>query len=306
MNEQIISYAKKIGIDMIGFSNSKRDDDLIRRHKLKFDLHYDVPFNNDYKGIDNLAKILPSVTTIITVALPYYKTCSKLENLSDDEVYFSSSSWGEDYHTVLNDKLDELINFLKGFYPDLEFEKCVDVKPVDDRYLAHKAGIGFFGKNGLIINPKHGSYIFIGSLLTNLDLEPSKIIDSNCGNCTLCMDNCPGKAIKKDGINSRLCLSYLTQKKELNGMEKERLNQCIYGCDRCMQVCPYNKGKKDGYYKFKPTGIEFINVLEYQDLSNSEFKEKYGHLSGSWRGKRIIERNIKNYKEKIDNKRSMC
>lgn len=307
MNEKIIKFSQSIGVEMIGFSKYYLDNDVKLRHKQKFTLHYDVPLNYDPDSVNDLTKILPNVKTIITIALPYYKTCHQLENLKKNEVYFSSSSWGCDYHRVLGEKLDRIIEFIKSEYGNFEYEKCIDTKPIDDRFWAYKSGIGFYGKNGLLINPKYGSYIFIGNLLTNLDLEPSTPLKTKCCNCRLCIENCPNQAIKEDGINSRLCLSYLTQKKEeLSDQEKANFNQCIYGCDICMQICPYNKKLDSGYHEFKPSGIEFINVNTWEKMSNSEFKKMYGHLAGSWRGKRIIERNIKIYREKIDNKKSMC
>ena len=298
MKQKIIEFAKNIDVEMIGFSNYERNFELVKRHQEKYLLEYNVPFNYPYQEIDNLTKILPNVDTIISIALPYYKTCEYLDNIKDNEVYFSASSWGEDYHKVLNEKMELIAQYIKNENSSFEYAKCVDTSPIDDRYLAYKAGIGFFGKNGLIINKKYGSYIFIGNLLTNLHLEPDKPIKDECFGCDLCVKNCPGKAITNKGINSRLCLSYITQKKELTKSERLKINKCIYGCDKCMQICPYNGKITSGYHKFKPTGIEFIDIGKFKQLSNREFKEKYGHLAGSWRGKKIIERNIKIYQEK--------
>lgn len=308
MTEKIKEFAQTIGIEMIGFSKYYVDENLKARHQNKFNLKYDVPLNYDPIKASDPSYLLKSVKTIITIALPYYKTCEQLENLTKDEVYFSSSSWGKDYHLVLDEKLEQLVIYLKKYYPDLEYVKCVDTKPIDDRFWAYKSGIGFFGKNGLLINEKYGSYIFIGNLLTNLNLNiKENIKKTSCTNCNQCVSSCPNQAINDNGINSRKCLSYLTQKKgELSETEKENFNNCIYGCDICMQVCPYNHKLKKGYHEFKPSGIEFINTKTFQPMSNREFKKKYGKLAGSWRGKKNVERNIKIYQEKIDNKSSMC
>ena len=304
MEEKIINFAKTIDIEMIGFAKYYESKELKQRHLKKFELNYDVPINYNPNNINRLTKLLPEVKTIISIALPYYNSCEQLENIKANEVYFSSSSWGKDYHKVLDEKMDQIINYIKQKIPEFKYFKCVDTKPIDDRFWAHQAGIGFFGKNGLLINPKYGSYIFIGNILTNLELKPSKILNMNCKLCNKCVENCPVHAISENGINSRKCLSYLTQKKDLTENEKKQINQCIYGCDICQKVCPHNKINK-GYHEFEPSGIEFINVDKYEKLSNKKFKEKYGNLSGSWRGKKIIERNIKIYKEKIANKNSM-
>ena len=115
----------------------------------------------------------------------------------------------------------------------------------------------------------------------------------------MCLKACPTGALSSEGYNYQKCLSYLTQKEELTKKEKNMLNNCIYGCDKCQEVCPYNQKNNNSIY-FNPTGVEFINVFNYQKLSNKKFKEKYGHLSGSWKGKKIIERNIDIYKDKIN------
>lgn len=305
MKEKIIEFAKTIDIEMIGFSNYYVDNDLKEKHRQKFLLNYDVPFNYNPEIVCDPKNLLQDVKTIITIALPYFKTCQQLENLNENQVYFSSSSWGKDYHKVLNEKLDQIVNFIKK-HKEINFVKCVDTKPIDDRFLAYKSGIGFYGKNGLIINPKYGSYIFIGNLLTNLDLKADTPLKNKCLNCDLCIKSCPGHAITEKGINSRKCLSYLTQKKgELTVEEKEKFNNCIYGCDKCMEVCPHNKNN-EGYHEFEPSGIEFIDINTFKKMSNKEFNNKYGCLAGSWRGKKIVERNIKIYQEKIDNMNSMC
>lgn len=310
MIDKIIEFARTIDIEMIGFSKYYVDEELKKRHYNKMKLGYDVPFNYDPEKACDPKYLLESVDTIITIALPYYKSCDRLERLNDNEVYFSSSSWGKDYHLVLKEKIDKMVTFLKKDYPNLEYVECIDTKAIDDRFWAYKSGIGFFGKNGMIINDKYGSYIFIGNLLTNLDLKIDNQVTKvkkGCFNCNKCVTNCPTQAIREQGINSRKCLSYVTQKKgTLTETEKEKMNKCIYGCDICMSVCPYNQKVKEGYHEFKPTGIEFININTFKSMSNKEFKKRYGSLSGSWRGKNNVERNIKIYQEKIDNKISMC
>ncbi|MEG2311180.1 MAG: tRNA epoxyqueuosine(34) reductase QueG [Bacilli bacterium] len=308
MKQNIIEFAKTLNIEMIGFSKYCDDETLRKKHSQKKQLNYTTPLNFTIDVVNNPKKLLSSINTIITIALPYYKTCEQLENIKKNTVYFSSSSWGRDYHAVLNEKLDKLVEFIKQSNCGFEFEyvKCVDTKAVDDRYFAYKGGIGFFGKNGLIINKKYGSYIFIGSILTNLDIESDNPIINECGLCERCVNNCPTKAIQKNGVDSTKCLSYLTQKKgELTAREIESFSNCIYGCDMCLHSCPFNIKIKKGYHEFKPSGIEFIDINKFGKMSNRQFKEKYGQLSGSWRGKKIVERNIKIYHEKIDNNHSM-
>jgi epoxyqueuosine reductase len=302
--QDIINYSKSIGIDIIGFTDSnclELKDKLILQQQLGYSCHLEKG-NIDERINPNL--LLDDVKTIIVIGIGYCKTSDRLESIKDNEVYFSSSSWGIDYHQVLREKMQLMVDYLKSNYLNVKTKITVDTSILDDRYMAYKAGLGFYGKNGLLINDTLGSYFFIGCILTDLYLEIDKPLNKTCLKCNKCIDICPGKAINNSGIlNAKECLSYITQKKEsLSHEEKQIMNNCIYGCDLCQRVCPHNENINIVNSEFKPTGIEFINVDDYQELTNKEFKLKYGKLAGSWRGKNTIERNIKIYKEKIAKK----
>lgn len=286
IKDSIKEYIKKINEYEIGFTNVTNVKDKVINTS-------NIPFRSN-KTYD-----LSKYDTIISIVMPYLKTDKRLENLKKEEVYFSSSSWGLDYHIVLKEKLEELAKYIKKIVPNFEYEILVDNHSLDDRYIAYNAGLGFYGKNNLLINETYGSYIFIGNMLTNLHLESDKKINNQCLNCNKCINSCPSGALTNKNYNYSLCLSYLTQKNNLTNEEEKLLNNCIYGCDECMKICPYNnKNNKTKY--FNPTEIEFIDVLKYQKLSNKEFISKYGHLTASWRGKKIIERNIDIYKDKLN------
>lgn len=288
MKEKIISYCQELGIDDVGFVDyDKIKNKIINKNQVFKSNSISINFNPK---------------TIICIIMSYSKDCEKLKKLKENEVYFSSSSWGLDYHIVLKDKLKKLSEILENENENFEYQILVDNHPFDDRYIAYNCGLGFYGKNNLIINEKYGSYIFIGWMLTNINIENSKKIDKNCLNCMNCINACPTKALTKDNYDYTKCLSYITQKKELTKNDKKNLNNCIYGCDICMKACPYNKKNNDKNKCFMPSGIEFIAINEYKKLSNSGFKKKYGLLAGSWRGPKIIERNINLYKEKMNKK----
>lgn len=302
LKEKIIRYSKQIGIDLIGFTNSDctaLEERLMLSKKLNLTSKF---VSHDIKQRINPKLLMDNTKTIIVIGLAYPKDCQYLDHLKSNEVYFGNSSWGLDYHVVLRNKLLKLINYIKTIVSDLEYKIAIDTSPLDDRYLAYKAGLGFYGKHSLLINQKYGSYIFLGSMLTNLDIPIDKPLTITCKNCDKCREACPTKAINDSGLlDSNKCLSYITQKKEdLTADEIKLMNNCIYGCDICQRVCPYNEQVEYHHHlEFEPTGIEFINVDKYQSLSNKEFKQIYGHLAGAWRGSKVIERNIKIYKEKI-------
>ncbi len=154
---------------------------------------------------------------------------------------------GRDYHKVLKKKLVALADWLKAQYPDTKAAVSVDSGPTVDRILAESAGLGFFGKNSCLINPSRGSYFFIGSVLTSLELTPNaKPPMPNCGNCTRCAVACPTGAIGENGvIDANLCISYLTiENKGPIPLElRPKIGNKIFGCDICQEVCPFNIGR---------------------------------------------------------------
>ena len=178
-------------------------------------------------------------------------------------------------------------NFLNknGYISDI----FVDNNPLDEKLLAYNCGLGFFGKNNLLINKNLGSCFNIGVILTDLKVQSDKICEYSCGKCNLCILNCPTKALNENGIlNQKKCLSYLTQKKNLEINEEKNFNNCIYGCDKCINICPYNN-----IIKCDNVGI---NIDEFLNMSESEFKNKYKNSAVYWRGKKVLDRNIQIYK----------
>jgi len=171
-------------------------------------------------------------------------------DLSDSEVsgaQVARYAVGKDYHDVLRQKLLRLSDFLKTQNPTVETYLSVDSGPTVDRLLAQEAGLGFFGKNSMLINPSRGSFFFIASLMTNLELPPTpKKRMPNCGNCTKCVDVCPTGAIVAPGvIDARRCISYLTiENKEGIPVEfRKAMGNHLFGCDDCQICCPFNVGK---------------------------------------------------------------
>ncbi len=175
--------------------------------------------------------------SLIVCAFPYAPLRERDPHLPRIARY----AMGRDYHEVVRERLLDIANQLKSLYGG-EWRACVDTAPLRERYWAVRSGLGFIGRNGQLIVPGAGSYVFIGTLLTTLDLAPDEPCTRNCAGCGACERACPGNALRGDGtLDARRCLSYLTI--EYRGEFPAGTDLCntLYGCDRCQEVCPHNK-----------------------------------------------------------------
>lgn len=190
--------------------------------------------------------LLPSARSIICVAKLYNGPEPRSTEASqDDRGWISRYAWGEDYHNVLRRGLEQLAARLG---PNHEYKICVDTAPLLERSYARKAGLGWFAKNTCLINQEIGSWIFLGEILTSLEigpaLEPESPPPDRCGACTRCIDACPTQAIAPAGyeIDARRCIAYFTI--ELHGAAPQEtrgaIGQHVFGCDICQDVCPWN------------------------------------------------------------------
>lgn len=291
MENKIKKIMNIIEVSEYGFCTLEKSEDYIKKTKSIIEKKFNCSFIPD-DFLDNMdpTTYMKNAQNMIVIALPYSKNNLKLNK---DSTSFSSSSWGEDYHVVIKNKLQIFIQYMEEIYPLEDFLPLVDNHKLDERYYAHKCNIGYYGKNGLLINDEYGTTFFIGMVLTSLKIVDDKLNENNkkCFGCDKCINMCPSKAITKDGVNYNKCVSYLTQKKELTKVEEGYIKDLVYGCDVCSTVCPHNKTNVylDSFCYDK--NVEF-NLNEEFKYSNSTFKLKYGKYSGSWRGKKIIERNL--------------
>ena len=237
--------------------------------------------------------VMEDAESIIVCAIPYYIG----DNISDENSNISKYCYGEDYHIVTKKILEEICIEIKEQVPDFKYEIFADNGPLVDRYLAYLSGVGYFGINNNIITDKYGSYVFIGYVVNNYKFKIDKPLDKTCLKCNKCVKYCPGNAILGDfELNPRTCISYITQKKEeLSDKEVEllRQNNKIFGCDVCQDVCPHNKDIDTTQIKeFSQNIMTRLNEDEIYQISNKEFKRRYKNKAFSWRGRKIIERNL--------------
>ena len=230
----------------------------------------------------------------IVCLFPYYVEHSGPSNLS-------RYTWGTDYHLVINEYLEKLIEKLQKINTSAQFSIHCDTSPLADRYMAYLAGLGFYGKNNCFISPKWGSYVMIGTILTTLEFEPNTPLEQSCMGCNRCITACLGQCLGHDEFKYDTCKSYLTQKKGDLTKEEEIIigkTPLVFGCDICQEVCPHNQNIPTTpipeFQRIEP----YIDIYEIETLTNREFKAKYGNRAFSWRGKKILMRNQNIIEEK--------
>ena len=190
--------------------------------------------------------IFPEARSVLCVAMNYYTPSEHEGDAWKGKI--SRYAWGDDYHDVVKEKLRMLLDWIVAAVPDASGKVCVDTAPVMEKSWAERAGIGWIGKNSNVITHDHGSWVFLGEILLNLDLEPDQPATEHCGSCTACLDACPTSAIVEPFVvDSNRCISYATielRDEVLPETVSRHLNGWIYGCDICQDVCPWNRFEK--------------------------------------------------------------
>ena len=224
--------------------------------------------------------------SVIIFAVPY-----KTENVPDDGYKMSCYARVYDYHGYFARLFDSLIKDFESEFPSNVFRGFADHSPINEKQAAANASLGVIGKNTLLITKEYGSFVFLGSVITDLETESVKNGIASCLNCGRCAAACPGGAIGENGFDAEKCISGITQKKSITDAEKKKIkaNNAVWGCDVCQNVCPLNKGALATSEKyFTESYIKSINYDYIKNMSEEEFA-KYPF---SWRKKDVILRNI--------------
>ncbi|WP_051330731.1 tRNA epoxyqueuosine(34) reductase QueG [Aneurinibacillus terranovensis] len=298
LKEEVIHFSHSIGIDKIGFASA--DPFLALKERLYG--HREKGYESGFEEKDIEKRThpelsMPEVKSIIAIALAYP---SRMEAppKSEKGAYrgiMARAAWGDDYHTVLRDKLKQLEVFLHEKIPGIITESMVDTGVLSDRAVAERSGLGWVGKNTSLITPEFGSWVYLGEMLTSFPFSPDTPVEEGCGDCTLCIDSCPTGAIVQGGqLDSHRCVAFLTQLKDyIPDKYREAIGNRLYGCDTCQQVCPKNRKINFTHQtEFIPDPESAKPLLKpLLSISKKEFASRFGRSSGSWRGKKPIQRN---------------
>ncbi len=225
-----------------------------------------------------LAELVPGAVSVISVLLNYYPKETQQPGVPKVSRY----AYGRDYHFTIKEKLRELFAFIKEeIYPGLKGRIFTDSAPVLDRAWAVRAGLGWIGKNSNLINKRWGSFVFIGEIISNLEIEDeAEQVKDACGTCTRCIDACPTGALTKPyTVDANKCISYLTIENngDIPSKFKGKFDNWIFGCDICQEVCPWNKKAiPTEEPDFKPRE-EFLKMTlkDWQKLDEKRFKELF-------------------------------
>lgn len=290
--QQIEEFLQSLGLDVFGFIPCREFQELKEFYKERQKKN----LQNEFEESDVEKRIRPAhymddAKTILSIAFPYYHEGEDVDN------GFSIYTKRMDYHRVVHQYLAQICEFIKSLGG--KAQGFVDSNTLPERYLAYLAGVGFLGRNNMLITKKYGSYVFLGEILMDLELpcEDRHSFEEikehkECGKCEKCLKECPTKSINKGFINPNICLSYLTQKKEVSQKEISLLKGNVFGCDFCQLKCPYNEQAETGILKEFQTLSYMDGDLEtFAGMDNKFFKEKVSSTSCGWRGKNVIRRN---------------
>lgn len=271
---------KELGFSRIGIAKAEEltEERKQLREWLNRGYHGEMTYMENYLEKRTDPRLLVEGTrSVIVLAYNYYPT----ENPPDDSFKISRYAYGKDYHWILKGKLKELLNQIDQQYGPVSGRVFVDSAPVMERTWAARAGIGWTGKNTLLIHPREGSYFFLGEIMVDMELAYDQPIQDYCGTCRRCIDACPTDAIDQEGylLDGSKCISYATIEKKgaIPDHFEGRMENWIFGCDICQEVCPWNRfSTPHSEPDFEPhPDLLKMTRDEWNELPREQFQELF-------------------------------
>jgi epoxyqueuosine reductase len=274
-------YAAEIGFDLCGFAQAKSLDEhgAILINWTASGMNGDMAYlgQNIEKRIDPRI-LVPGAKSVIVAGLNYF---TEKKQGGNGIPVISRYAYGINYHHVIKIKLNKMLSFIRNIYPEAYGKTFVDSAPLLEKAWGNEAGLGWPGKHSVLINKKIGSFFFLGVIIINIDLDydkPSK--EDYCGKCSLCIDSCPTGAINNNRtIDTRRCIAYLTleSKNQVPDDLVMKLEGRAFGCDKCQEVCPWNKSSKP--HKTRefdlPAEVEHMTAQDWKNLSRKDYKRLF-------------------------------
>jgi epoxyqueuosine reductase len=292
----------ELGFDLVGVTdaapiNDKQVELLTRWLEAGYAGQMDYMHRNLEKRI-NPGKLLKDAQSIICVGLNYKTLKQNRSDAGAPVGKVASYAQYQDYHPFIESRLRRLVAFIDSVAGGHKFKICVDSPPVAERALAARSGIGFIGKNHMLINPNFGPQIFLGEIVTTLHLKTDEPIAGSCSGCNKCIESCPTGALQPHGqFDARKCISYLTieYKGQIPADLAKKIGARLFGCDECVLACPYQKDAPiytNKQFKFYADRAK-LNLQEILDMSESDFEAKFGDSPIKRLGPERLKRNAR-------------
>lgn len=290
--KELIDKLESMGLMHYGFMKVRVLEESRAYFEMRRMLGHATSFEEtDVERKADLRVSMPKAKTILSIAFPYFHDGSMSKG-----GYFSLYTLGKDYHVVVRGLLEEIATLLreKGY----EAECFVDNNALPERLIAYLSGVGDIGRNHMLITKTYGSYVFLGEILTDLEVESQErpleelFAYAVCADCTRCLKACPTRILGERHYDTHRCMSYITQSKEIADTDFPLFKGRLFGCDTCQRVCPLNQGKaKSPIDAFEPLRfMQHPDVEAILSMSNAQFKA-YQETSSGWRGKKLLQRN---------------
>lgn len=273
--EIIKSAAKSLGFSYCGISPAEFLEEEAPKLEtwLKRGYHGKMSYMENYfdKRLDPRL-LVPGARSVVSLIYNYFP---KRDLTRESELKVAKYAYGEDYHFVVKDKLRELMETVNAHIGEVHGRAFVDSAPVMERAWAKKSGIGWIGKNSLLLNRRMGSFFFLAELIIDLELEYDGPVGDYCGDCTACMDACPTDAISEPYVvDGSKCISYFTieLKEEIPPEVRGKFENWIFGCDICQDVCPWNRfAKPHNEPRFDPPEV----ITEWEEITEEIFEKQF-------------------------------
>jgi epoxyqueuosine reductase len=286
---ELEQVAVELGIDVVGAAPAEPYAETERhiRERRARGLFADMRFTMARPEVSCHPELLvPGARSVVSAALCYWEPGPEP---GPGEGRLPRYTW-RDAYAELREKLERLGEVLGGTYRVL-----VDENQHVDREAAARAGVGFYGKNTMIITRRHGSWVVLGTLVTDVEIEPSPRLDLDCGDCRLCIDACPTGALDEPGVlDSARCLSYWTQsRREIPEADRAELGDRVYGCDVCQDVCPWNRGieKRRADRPLSDGAEPVVSLRDWLEADPAELSRRYDRLYVPRNDGRYLQRN---------------
>jgi len=275
LSEFIKSQAQNLGFDLVGIAPAQplEAESLRLREWINRGYHATMKWmENRMEEREDVRNYFSEAKSIVSVAINYF------HGTANTNLKISNYAWGDDYHDVVKRKLRKLVPNIQKVKPEVRGLVCVDTSPVLEKAWAQRAGLGWLGKHTNFITRDYGSWLFLGELILDIELDYDLPFDEDmCGTCTACIDACPTSALSDYVLDARSCISYHTieNRGELPDEFKNQLNGWIFGCDICQEVCPWNKrfAKQSQKGEFLPR-VEIVEKTKegWQELTLEEYR----------------------------------